>query len=106
MVGGDKNAAAANMAMLWVLNLRMGCIHCSTLPSAQPFHSAVIQGTAQLLKRQEKAAAIARPLQYASRSMVGVKLQWWYARVIFEPITCAGLAWLGLARQNSFPVTS
>jgi aminopeptidase-like protein len=52
MVGGDKNAAAANMAMLWILNLSDG-MH-SLLDSAEraslPF--AVIQKTAQVLQQQ------------------------------------------------------
>ena len=37
-IGGDKDAAAANMAMLWILNLSDGNIRCSTSPSARICH--------------------------------------------------------------------
>ena len=50
MVGGDKDAAAANMAMLWILNLSDGCIRYSTLRNVPILPFAVIRKTAQLLQ--------------------------------------------------------
>lgn len=52
MVGGDKNAAAANMAMLWVLNLSDGMHSLLDIAERAAFPFAVIQRTAQLLKCQ------------------------------------------------------
>jgi aminopeptidase-like protein len=52
MVGGDKNAAAANMAMLWVLNLSDGMHSLLDIAERAALPFAMIQRTAQLLKRQ------------------------------------------------------
>jgi aminopeptidase-like protein len=52
MVGGDKNAAAVNMAMLWVLNLSDGMHSLLDIAERAALPFAVIQNTAQLLKNQ------------------------------------------------------
>jgi aminopeptidase-like protein len=51
MVGGDKNAAAADMAMLWVLNLSDGMHSLLDIAERAALPFGVIQNTAQLLKR-------------------------------------------------------
>jgi aminopeptidase-like protein len=52
MVGGDKNAAAANMAMLWILNLSDGMHSLLDIAERASLPFAVIQKTAQVLQRQ------------------------------------------------------
>ena len=51
MVGGDKNAAAANMAMLWILNLSDGLHSLLDIAERANLPFAVIRRTAQLLRR-------------------------------------------------------
>ena len=50
MVGGDKNAAAANMAMLWILNLSDGMHSLLDIAERANLPFAVIRRTAQLLQ--------------------------------------------------------
>jgi len=50
MVGGDKNAAAANMAMLWILNLSDGLHSLLDIAERANLPFAVIRRTAQLLQ--------------------------------------------------------
>jgi len=52
MVGGDKNAAAANMAMLWVLNLSDGLHSLLDIAERAGLPFAEIQRAAQLLEGQ------------------------------------------------------
>jgi aminopeptidase-like protein len=52
MVGGDKNAAAANMAMLWNLNLSDGMHSLLDIAERASLPFAVIRKTALLLQRQ------------------------------------------------------
>ncbi len=51
MVGGDKNAAAANMAMLWILNLSDGMHSLLDIAERANLPFAVIRRTALLLHR-------------------------------------------------------
>lgn len=50
MVGGDKNAAAANVAMLWILNLSDGMHSLLDIAERANLPFAVIRRTAQLLQ--------------------------------------------------------
>ena len=50
MVGGDKNAAAANMAMLWILNLSDGMQSLLDIAERANLPFAVIRRTARLLQ--------------------------------------------------------
>jgi aminopeptidase-like protein len=50
MVGGDKTAAAANMAMLWILNLSDGLHSLLDIAERANLPFAVIRRTAQLLQ--------------------------------------------------------
>ena len=50
MVGGDKNAAAANMATLWILNLSDGMHSLLDIAERANLPFAVIRRTAQLLQ--------------------------------------------------------
>ena len=50
MVGGDKNAAAANMAMLWILNLSDGLHSLLDIAERANLPFAVVRRTAQLLQ--------------------------------------------------------
>jgi aminopeptidase-like protein len=49
-VGGDKDAAAANMAMLWILNQSDGAHSLLDIAERANLPFAVIQRTAQLLR--------------------------------------------------------
>lgn len=51
MVGGDKDAVAANMAMLWILNLSDGMHSLLDIAERANLPFAVIQRTAQLLQK-------------------------------------------------------
>lgn len=51
MIGGDKDAAAANMAMLWVLNLSDGTRSLLDIAERAKLPFAAIRRTAQLLHR-------------------------------------------------------
>ena len=50
-VGGDKDAAAANMAMLWILNLSDGMHSLLDIAERADLPFAVIRKTALLLRR-------------------------------------------------------
>ena len=50
-VGGDKDAAAANMAMLWILNLSDGSHSLLDIAERANLPFAVIRRTALLLHR-------------------------------------------------------
>ena len=52
MVGGDKNAAAVNMAMLWILNLSDGMHSLLDIAERASLPFAVIQKTAHVLQRE------------------------------------------------------
>lgn len=52
MIGGDKDAAAANMAMLWILNLSDGMHSLLDIAERANLPFAVIQRTAQLLQHK------------------------------------------------------
>jgi aminopeptidase-like protein len=52
MVGGDKNAAAANMAMLWILNLSDGTHSLLDIAERAALPFALIRRTAQLLQHE------------------------------------------------------
>jgi aminopeptidase-like protein len=52
MVGGDKDAVAANMAMLWILNLSDGKHSLLDIAERASLPFAVIQKTAQVLQNQ------------------------------------------------------
>ncbi len=52
MIGGDKDAAAANMAMLWILNLSDGLHSLLDIAERANLPFAVIQKTAQLLQHK------------------------------------------------------
>jgi aminopeptidase-like protein len=52
MVGGDKDAVAANMAMLWILNLSDGMHSLLDIAERASLPFPVIQKTAQLLQRE------------------------------------------------------
>ncbi|MBN9600185.1 MAG: DUF4910 domain-containing protein [Afipia sp.] len=52
MIGGDKDAAAANMAMLWILNLSDGTHSLLDIAERANLPFAVIQRTAQLLEHK------------------------------------------------------
>ncbi len=49
-IGGDKDAAAANMAMLWVLNLSDGRHSLLDIAERAEMPFSVVQRTAQLLR--------------------------------------------------------
>ena len=51
MVGGDKDTAASNMAMLWILNLSDGTHSLLDIAERADLPFAVIRRTAQLLQR-------------------------------------------------------
>jgi aminopeptidase-like protein len=52
MVGGDKSAAAANMAMLWILNLSDGMHSLLDIAERANLPFGLIQRTAQVLQQQ------------------------------------------------------
>jgi len=51
-IGGDKDSAAANMAMLWILNLSDGTHSLLDIAERANLPFAVVQRTAQLLKER------------------------------------------------------
>ena len=51
-VGGDKDAAAANMAMLWILNLSDGSHSLLDIAERADLPFAIVHSTAQLLQEQ------------------------------------------------------
>ena len=60
-VGGDKNAAAANMAMLWILNLSDGKHSLLDIAERADLPFDVVRRTAQLLRERDLLAAVDRP---------------------------------------------
>src|SRR5262249_18536488 len=62
-IGGDKNAAAANMAMLWILNLSDGSHSLLGIAERAKLPFPVIERTARLLKHHgllQKSGTILR----------------------------------------------
>ncbi len=49
-IGGDKNAAAANMAMLWILNLSDGTHSLLDIAERADLPFAVVHRTAEVLR--------------------------------------------------------
>lgn len=61
MIGGDKDSAAANMAMLWILNLSDGMHSLLDIAERANLPFSVIQKTAQLLQQKGLLVAVDRP---------------------------------------------
>lgn len=61
MIGGDKDAAAANMAMLWILNLSDGMHSLLDIAERANLPFAVIQKTAQILQQKGLLVAVDEP---------------------------------------------
>jgi aminopeptidase-like protein len=59
-IGGDKNSAAANMAMLWILNLSDGSHSLLDIAERADLPFAVVQRTAELLRRHDLLTAVER----------------------------------------------
>ena len=61
-IGGDKDAAARNMAMLWVLNLSDGDHSLLDIAERAALPFAIVRGTAELLEEHGLLAPVGPPV--------------------------------------------